>query len=81
MRDIAAYFSGEPLKPDAQARWGRRRSRRRSAWRATARTASASQRMYPTLAGQHADYLARALHEYKKGGRKNPIMATFAEQL
>ena len=37
--------------------------------------------MYPTLAGQHADYLTRALHEYKKGGRKNPIMKTFAEQL
>jgi cytochrome c553 len=29
---------------------------------------------FPTLAGQHHDYLARALHDYKKGGRKNPIM-------
>lgn len=36
---------------------------------------------YPTLAGQHADYLARALNEYKKGGRKNAIMAGFATQL
>jgi len=36
---------------------------------------------YPTLAGQHADYLARALVEYQKGDRKNPIMATFAAQL
>lgn len=36
---------------------------------------------YPTLAGQHEDYIARALHEYKKGGRKNPIMAGFAAQL
>lgn len=36
---------------------------------------------YPTLAGQHADYIARALQEYKKGGRKNPIMAGFAAQL
>ncbi len=26
---------------------------------------------YPTLAGQHADYLARALVEYQKGDRKN----------
>jgi cytochrome c553 len=32
---------------------------------------------YPTLAGQHADYIARALTEYKKGDRKNPIMASF----
>ena len=36
---------------------------------------------YPTLAGQHADYLERALHEYKKGDRKNPVMATFIGQL
>jgi cytochrome c553 len=30
---------------------------------------------YPTLAGQHADYLERALADYKNGKRKNPIMA------
>jgi cytochrome c553 len=36
---------------------------------------------YPTLAGQHADYLARALVEYQKGDRKNPIMGSFAGQL
>jgi cytochrome c553 len=36
---------------------------------------------YPTLAGQHADYLERALQEYKKGDRKNPVMATFIGQL
>ena len=36
---------------------------------------------YPTLAGQHADYLARALTEYKSGGRKNAIMSGFASQL
>src|SRR5262249_20914459 len=29
---------------------------------------------YPSLAGQHADYIVRALDEYKNGGRKNPIM-------
>ncbi len=36
---------------------------------------------YPTLAGQHADYLARALEEYKKGDRKNAVMPTFASSL
>jgi cytochrome c553 len=36
---------------------------------------------YPTLAGQHADYLQRALLEYKKGDRKNPVMGTFIGQL
>lgn len=36
---------------------------------------------YPRLAGQHADYLARALNEYQDGGRKNPIMSGFAAGL
>ncbi len=36
---------------------------------------------YPNLAGQHADYLERALTDYKKGGRRNAIMAGFAAQL
>jgi len=36
---------------------------------------------YPRLAGQYHDYLARALHEYKNGDRKNPIMAGFAATL
>ncbi len=29
---------------------------------------------FPKLAGQHRDYLLQALHEYKIGARKNPIM-------
>lgn len=37
--------------------------------------------IYPRLAGQYHDYLARALHEYKSGNRKNPIMAGFASTL
>ena len=37
--------------------------------------------IYPRLAGQYHDYLARALHEYKSGERKNPIMAGFAATL
>ena len=30
---------------------------------------------FPRLAGQHADYLERALQDYKSGARANPIMA------
>ena len=33
---------------------------------------------YPTLAGQHADYIAQALKDYKSGKRKNPIMSAQA---
>lgn len=36
---------------------------------------------YPMLAGQHADYLSKALHEYKNGKRKNAIMGGQAAAL
>jgi cytochrome c553 len=35
----------------------------------------------PILAGQHYDYLVRALTDYKIGRRSNPIMKGFAGQL
>jgi cytochrome c553 len=35
----------------------------------------------PVLAGQHYDYLVRALGDYKNGRRNNPIMKGFAGQL
>jgi len=40
-----------------------------------------AQSAYPRLAGQYHDYIARALHEYKSGERKNPIMAGMAAPL
>ncbi len=36
---------------------------------------------FPVLAGQHADYLKRALADYKSGKRNNPIMKGFAATL
>lgn len=36
---------------------------------------------YPVLAGQHADYLAKALRDYKSGARKNAIMGGQAQAL
>ena len=36
---------------------------------------------YPKLAGQYPEYLAKALHDYKSGRRKNAIMAGFAQGL
>jgi cytochrome c553 len=42
---------------------------------------NASDPQYPRLAGQYADYIARALHEYKNDERKNPIMKGFSATL
>jgi cytochrome c553 len=36
---------------------------------------------YPKLAGQPADYLEKALRDYKKGARKNPMMMPLAQGL
>ena len=36
---------------------------------------------FPILAGQYADYLVRALEDYKTGKRKNAIMAGLAAPL
>jgi len=35
----------------------------------------------PILAGQYADYLEKALSDYKSGKRANPVMKAFADQL
>jgi cytochrome c553 len=37
--------------------------------------------MFPTIAGQHADYMVYALQAYKSGARKNPIMQGTAAAL
>jgi cytochrome c553 len=79
MADIAVYFAGTVLKPEAAP--------------ATAPAAPAAVAVcaachgatgvsvvpnYPNLAGQHVDYLRREIAEYKDGGRKNAIMAGMA---
>jgi cytochrome c553 len=80
MSDIAAYFAGAPLPAGhkAAAQVPEVASLCVSCHGADGVGITP---LYPTLAGQHADYLARALDEYQKGARKNVIMATFAAHL
>ena len=42
---------------------------------------SAANAEYPKIGGQHRDYLAKALRDYKAGVRKNPIMGAMAQPL
>lgn len=80
MADIAAYFAGKPLVSEGKP----------SGTPPQAATLCVSCHgqdgvsiapTYPSLAGQHEDYLERAIDEYRKGGRKNPIMKGFAATL
>ena len=78
--DIAVFFAGKPLTSTARAQ----RTVPKAATLCTScpgQDGVAITPLYPSLAGQHADYLVRALEEYQNGGRKNPIMRSLATPL
>ena len=78
--DVAAYFAGKPLTPTGKIGLAVPKAAQLcSACHGADGVAVAP--IYPSLAGQHQDYLVRALGEYKRGGRKNPVMTGFAASL
>ena len=80
IEDIAAYFAGKPLVPTGKAR-GNVPQVATLCVSCHGQDGVAIVPMYPSLAGQHEDYLVRALEEYRKGGRNNPVMKGFAANL
>jgi cytochrome c553 len=82
MDDVAAYFSSlETLKPGGNGS-GTAPAKVGELCRAChGKDGVGTTGQFPTLAGQHVDYLERALIEYQRGERKNAIMATFAPRL
>jgi cytochrome c553 len=80
MQDIAAYFGADVLKADA-APVGTAPAKVALCGSCHGKNGVGITGDYPTLAGQHADYIARALHEYGHGDRKNAIMPTFVSGL
>ena len=81
MQDVAAYLASVPLASSARA-IGTVPAKVTSLCSAChGANGVGLMGEYPTLAGQHADYLVRALVEYQKGDRKNAIMQSFVVQL
>jgi len=78
MADIAAYFAGKPLTADAKP-VGDVPEAAKICTSCHGPNGVGITSQYPTLAGQHPDYIVRALQEYKNGGRKNPIMVGMAQ--
>jgi cytochrome c553 len=76
--DVVTYFAGKPLTPDSKPE-GTVPAPAQLCTSCHGANGVGITPLYPTLAGQHPDYIVRALQEYKKGGRKNPIMAIIAE--
>jgi cytochrome c553 len=80
MADIAAYLSGAPLQPST-APVGTPPAAAQVCVACHGNDGVGITPQYPTLSGQHESYIVRALTDYKKGGRKNAVMAGFAGQL
>jgi cytochrome c553 len=78
--DIAAYFAGKPLVSQGKPA-GTPPQAATLCVSCHGQDGVAIAPTYPSLAGQHEDYIARAIDEYRKGGRKNPIMKGFAATL
>jgi len=81
MQDIAAYMSGGEVKTAGAEPVGKAPAAAATCQACHGRDGVGIMGMYPTLSGQHADYLMQALNDYRKGVRKNAIMAPFAAQL
>ena len=77
LRDIAAFLAGartpeapSPIRGDASA--GKAKSGTCAACHGA--DGNGNIPLYPRLAGQHEDYLRKALGDYQSGVRRNPVM-------
>jgi len=80
MADVAAFLAGKPLVASGKAQ-GSVPQAAQLCVSCHGEDGVAVAPIYPSLAGQHEDYIVRALDEYKHGGRKNAIMRGFAANL
>lgn len=82
IEDISAYLAGEPVTAAATAPPTGTPPAAAATCQACHGTVGVGiVGMYPTLSGQHADYLVYALESYRNGTRRNGIMEPFATQL
>jgi len=78
IKDLAAYFSAQGELASGSAKTGARIERGKE--KATTCTACHGENgvsampNWPTLAGQHEDYLQQVLTQYKLGSRTDPVM-------
>ena len=74
---LALFASGGALAADPVA--GKEKSKTCAACHGPDGNSQAAD--FPKLAGQHQDYLIKALNAYKSGARKNAMMAPLAANL
>jgi cytochrome c553 len=79
--DLAAHFGGLAPAPEGADPVGTPPPQAEPCAACHGRNGQGTLDEYPNIGGQHADYLAQALNDYRRGRRKNPIMQPFAQQL
>jgi len=79
--DLAAYFSSVHGAKTGSETVGTPPGKAEACVACHGKNGQGTMDEYPDLAGQHGDYLAQALNDYRLGKRKNAIMAPFAQQL
>jgi len=79
MQDIAAFFASqgslEPGAPRDSARTARGQEKAAVCTACHGPGGVSATGNWPTLAGQHEDYLKNVLNQYKSGMRQDPVMA------
>jgi len=80
MQDITAYLSGQELKATGRA-VGTAPKAGQTCVACHGNDGVGILPEYPNLAGQQPDYIQQALHSYKNGSRKHPIMSGMAAAL
>jgi len=85
MKDVAAYFVSqgelEQGKPRSGAKIARGQEKAAVCAACHGPGGISATGNWPTLAGQHEDYIENALSQYKSGARKDPVMAGQAAAL
>jgi cytochrome c553 len=81
MEDLAAYLAGTPLKSSGTILGTPPAKVTQLCVACHNKDGVSNSPDYPSLSGQHADYLERTLEEYKQGDRKNAVMPTFVTNL
>jgi cytochrome c553 len=78
--DIAAYFQAEPVVSSGKT-MGTAPTAAQTCVACHGADGVGILPEYPTIAGQHRDYIKQALTDYRSGKRQNAIMNGFAQQL
>jgi cytochrome c553 len=82
MEDLASYLAGDAINAVASSQpVGQAPAAVATCSACHGRDGIGIMGIYPTLSGQHMDYLENSLEGYRSGQRRNGIMAPFAAQL